>query len=52
MKTSLYLQRLSIGEPTLRDFYTDMAFLTLYVGLFCLSELVVVLQKTILAATS
>lgn len=45
MKTSLYLQRLSIGWPMLRDFHTDMAFLTQYEGLFCLSELVVVLQS-------
>lgn len=45
MKTSLDLGRLSIGQPTLREFYTDVAFITLYVGFFCLSESAVVLQS-------
>lgn len=46
MKTSLDLGRLSIGLLTLKDFYTDVAFFTPYVGFFCLSELVVGLQSS------
>lgn len=45
MKTSLDMGRLSVGYLTPRDFYTDVALTTLYVGFFCLSELAVVLQS-------
>lgn len=45
MKTSLDMGRLSIGYLTPRDFYRDVALITLYVGFFCLSELAVVLQS-------
>lgn len=45
MKTALDMGRLSIGYLTPRDFYTDVALITPYVGFFCLSELVAVLQS-------
>lgn len=38
--------RLSIDLLTLRDFYTDVAFRTPYVGFFCLSELAFGLQSS------